>query len=377
MVVLVPVLGVFLWLSIDPPSCLPLMSSQERRRPAGQSLGIWRWRIPFGFLLVFMLLISPWLIRNRMVSGGMFGVAPYSMLQHSSICEDNSFDRQLRPYVSKDRIVKALKVKLVSNFSRAYDVDLRTLGSGLIICFFLVSFFHRFEGEKVNLFRWCMAMAILLMMFADSLCGGDSTGTLNVFLPMIILYGTAFFFVIMERLEFEEFGWQPVLICLVVLFSALPAALTVFGPRAHVPYPPYFPPFVSYVCKLLDPHEAICTDIPWATAWYGNRSSILLPSSIDDFYEISGDKIPVKGLYLTTETGDKPYISSLATGEYSSWLPVLNRRIPSDFPLTQGIALPLGSRDQLFLTDRIRWNQRKQSNLAEDGDQRFEIRVRE
>ena len=94
----------------------------------------------------------------------------------------------------------------------------------------------------------------------------------------------------------------------------------------------------------------MCTDIPAGTAWYANRSSLLLPLSLDDFAAIERMGVRIGGIYLTTETGNKQYIAGLAGGPDRAWLPLLNGRIPPDFPFTDGICLPPGSREQLFLT---------------------------
>ena len=78
------------------------------------------------------------------------------------------------------------------------------------------------------------------------------------------------------------------------------------------------------------------------------------PATIDDFYEINDYTKRISGLYFTTITRDKAYVRDLLTGAERSWFPLLEGRIPSDFPLTQGF--PLNNMDQLFLTDRVRWN---------------------
>ena len=95
--------------------------------------------------------------------------------------------------------------------------------------------------------------------------------------------------------------------------------------------------------------------MPWATAWYGNRTSLYLPASLDEFYEINDSTRHISGLYFTSLTRDKPYVRALLTGPYKSWFPILEGRIPNDFPLNQGF--PLNNMDQLFLTDRTRWGE--------------------
>jgi hypothetical protein len=332
-VVLVVPAALFLWLSFD----------------SG------RWRVIAAFVLIFVILVSPWLVRNGNVSGGVFGTAPYSALHDSSIYAGNSFDRQMAPSLDRARIARSMKARFLEGLSKGIDVDVRTLGTGLIACFFIVSFFHRFGDGTVNRLRWCVAAGLAAVMCAEAVWGKNSGSLLTVFLPVAVVYGTAYFFVILDRLEFVEAGWDTVLTWMMILLTALPGILTVLGPRATVPYPPYFPPFVSRVCGSLQEDEVICTDIPWATAWYGRRSSVLVPETVDDFLEMSRTKVRVGGLYLTSETVRS--ISECGSRYRSgrAWLPILAGRIPEDFHLKHGFVLSPGAHDQIFLTDRVRW----------------------
>ena len=91
-----------------------------------------------------------------------------------------------------------------------------------------------------------------------------------------------------------------------MVLGALPLILTMMPPRAGVPYPPYFPPFITHVSKMLTADEFMCTDMPWATAWYGSRNSLLLPATVDEFYEINDYIKRISGIYFTTLTRNKP-----------------------------------------------------------------------
>jgi hypothetical protein len=71
------------------------------------------------------------------------------------------------------------------------------------------------------------------------------------------------------------------------------------------------------------------------------------PTEINDYTK------RISGLYFTTITRDREYVSTLLSGSYRTWFPIMEGRIPADFPLAQGF--PLGNFDQLFLTDRQRW----------------------
>jgi len=301
------------------------------------------------FLVLVCFMISPWLARNWKVSGGVFGIAPYTALHDTIIHREDSFDRQTAPAVESSMVVKSLKRKFMSRFPEICEMNLRTMGNGLVICLFLVSVFHKFGRDDVDSLKWSVLAVIIFTAAVTAVFPEDSSGALKAYLPLVIIYGVAFFFTVLELDEFSDAGWKVVMTGVLVLVSALPAVFGIAG-TARSAYPPYYPPFISYVSNLLKPEENICTDIPWATAWYGRRTSILLPQSVDGFLKIN-DKVRLSGLYITTVTGNRPF----ASGPWRSWLPVLNGKVPKDFPLTHGITLPEGTRDQLFLTDKDRW----------------------
>jgi len=326
------------------------------------------------FVLVAAAVVSPWLIRNRSVAREMLGLTTCAVVRDSPLYEGDTLDRATEPDLGHGRVVRAATAKLLRGLARLYDVNLRTLGSGIVICFFLVSYFCRFEQDTADQFRWFLGLGILLLLVGTAVGPGPSSRALNAFLPLIILYGAAYFLATAERAANYDSAAQTVLVWLMVLLTALPATLQVMDRRPASPYPPYFPPFISYVCDLLEPHEAVCTDIPWAAAWYGNRTAILLPQDVEDLEKLHKDRRPIHALYVTTRTGDKPFTSSLASGKERSWLPILNRSVPEDFPWPHGIAFPPGTRDQIFLTDRVRWTPTATNVLAEERQDGLEIR---
>ncbi len=314
----------------------------------------WAWAL--ALIIVVLLGISPWLARNVKVSGGLLGLAPYTALNDSRSFADNDFERSLAPSVNFGRIMPDMQAKLVKNFGKYYDSNLRIIGDGLFICLFLTAFFYRFVRDPVHVLRWAAALGIVLLMIIATLYGDSTARLLLMFWPLILVYGMAFFFILLERLQLRIRLYNLAVTTLFVVLGALPLILTLLPPRTGVPYPPYYPPFVQHVSGMLAPEEMMCSDMPWATAWYGSRNSLLVPATLDEFYEINDYYKRISGLYFTTITRDKPYARGLLTGPDRTWFPVLEGRIPMDFPLTQGF--PMNNMDQLFLTDRIRWGAR-------------------
>lgn len=305
------------------------------------------------YLSIVALALLPWLVRNILVGGGPLGLAPYLALNGTKLFEGDSFERMLAPILSWERVLHSLGGKWLTNFGQMFDQSVRGLGEGLFTCFFLASFFFRFSRPQINLFRWCTAAGMLLFLLIAPLFGDTTQRALALFWPMALIYGLAFFFVLLQRMQFRLRILNQGLTLLFVLLAALPLILTLAPARVGPPYPPYYPPFIKHVCNLIRPNELLCTDMPWATAWYGHRDSLQLPSNIDEFYAINDSTRHISGLYFTTITRDKQYVHELLTGPYRSWFPLLEGRIPGDFPLNQGF--PLNNMDQVFLTDRTRW----------------------
>jgi 4-amino-4-deoxy-L-arabinose transferase-like glycosyltransferase len=305
------------------------------------------------FVVVFLLAISPWFARNIMVSGSILGLAPHTALTDTTLFPDNSFERSLNPTLDAGEIAGALQIKWLGNMRKFYHEHARLLGDGLLICLFFTTFFYRFVRNTVHRLRWCILFSMVLLMSVAAFFGEQSFRVMHIFWPLIIMYGLAFFSLLLERLQLKARVLNMAVTGALIVLSALPIIFALLPPRVGMPYPPYFPGMIGYVSHMLEPEELMCTDMPWATAWYGQRTSLLLPLTVEEFYDINDYTKRVSGLYFTPLTRDLPFIRTLRSPRYVSWFPILEGRIPADFPLTQGI--PLSNMEQLFLTDRQRW----------------------
>ncbi len=305
------------------------------------------------YLIAFLLLIAPWLARNYLVSGGLLGLAPYTALNGQDPVLENVFERTLAQDLRPGEVLTTLQVKLMEGLAALYHGPLRTLGDGLLGAFFLTTFFYSFARDHVRRLRWCVAVALLLWMGVAALYGKPAVNLIHLFSPLAILYAVSFFYILLDRMQLRIPLLRMSVTGAFLGLAALPLVLVLLPPRAGVPYPPYFAPYITHVCRMLTPDELLCTDMPWATAWYGQRNSLLLPATLDEFYEINDYTKRISGIYFTTITRDREYVRTLLTGPFRSWFPIMEGRIPSDFPLTQGF--PLNNMDQLFLTDRQRW----------------------
>lgn len=321
----------------------------------------------FFYLVLVGLIVSPWILRNIQVSGLPLGLAPYTAMADSVRYPADSFMRTLDPEFNLVADVNAVIAKWKANFTEHYSSGLPVLGGGLMMVFFLVTYFYRFVRVHVHKLRWGLGLSMLLFFIGSACFGEEGQRLYHIFWPFVILYGLAFFSILLDRLDITLDLFKMALTGLVVTLTAVPLLFTVLlSPRPAPTYPPYHVPFVMRVSELLRPTEVMCTDMPWATAWYGKRVSILLPKTVDDYYTINDYRKYISGLYFTTLSKDRPMISGLMNGPDQSWFPIMMGRLPEFFPLKQGFQL--NQQDQLFLTDSVRWGKDEVRSRRADAE---------
>ena len=300
------------------------------------------------FIALFAVCVAPWLMRNQAVAGTPLGLAPAQVVHDTFVYDGASYDRELAPELSNSITTLAIKNKFKRNLSGILDSSLGLVGLGIIGAFFLVSLLVRVEKEEQAVLKWSIIAGIFFMTVTVALCGMGALRLMVLFFPIMIVFGTAFFCDTAARLTnyMEEYDYLPG--AALVVLAALPVLLTIFATRGSIPYPPYYPPLVSSVANILDDDELLCSDIPWATAWYGNHTSVLLPAKVSDLEIMAGFGWKCSGIYLADE---------VARTEDVSWRALYQREVPEDFDLKHGVDLPPGSKDQLFLTDAGRWKE--------------------
>jgi hypothetical protein len=238
-------------------------------------------------------------------------------------------------------------------------------GSIVAASFFLAVFFHVFRRWQAAQFRW----AILLMWIAATagmsifgVGGAVSVNQMHVlFLPVMIFYGLAFLLVLWSRLEIEQPFLRRAFIVVLYIVSAVPLLGTVALPPPKVNWPPYLPPVIARFSQWVGPQEALAADIPWATAWYAGRTSLLLPDNIGQFELIHSEgllRAPLVGIYLTPLSGNQAGYEKIINGPYREWARFILREIGTDdlsgWMLPTAINLPLEGQS-IFYADRPRW----------------------
>lgn len=321
--------------------------------------------------VVFLVTFTPWLVRNWQICGNPFGIASYSLIQETSKFTENWLDRTLEPEiarVSRDDIVR----KAFVGASRIAREDLPYLGGNWMMSLFLVGLLVPFVHPTRGRLRWFTLGALVLLALAQVLARThlsddvpriNSENLLIVIAPLIFIFGAALVALLAYSIDVPLEAWRNVIIGAAVAVLWIPLLITLGPPRTiPIAFPPYFPPHIQQVARYFEPGELIMTDMPWATAWYGNRQSILLTRNPDkDFLDLSDWQKDVKGLFLTRITMDQRFLSGwvLNARDWGRFvIQMLTKgEVPTGFPLTKSPPFMSTFPFYLLLADRDdRWS---------------------
>ncbi len=317
-------------------------------------------------LTVFFLylgVVAPWLVRNYLVCGNPLGLGIFAILDGTTGSE-LSFMSTLRPDLSAFGEVRA---KLRGGLTGQLENLFGYFGYGVAAAAFFFSLLHVFKRRETSLFRWALVLMWLAASFGMAFFsprGSVSANQLHMlFLPVFSAYGIAFLMVLWNRVDLRLPAARKVFIGVIFTVTGLPMAINLLtAPPQRVQWPPYVAPFINTVANWMDPGEVLCSDMAWATAWYGGRRSLLLPATTDQFLTIHDYKYlggPVNGLYLTPVSGNRPWLSQIAKGEYRQWAPFIMRTADlKGFPLQFFTPLPIDN-ECVFYSNRDRWTPRE------------------
>jgi len=305
-----------------------------------------RWLLLPLFVLVVMLALAPWLMRNLASGTGVLGALPYAALRDTALFPGDALERSTAPvfnaYRSGAAVRQGFAMRLVDLFS-----GVGFARSGVMFGFFVLALFLRGEQSFVRVLKGLTVAALILLAVLPPVPGAVSGDGWLVLYPLMVLFGMGAFMHVLDNEEFFDAGMRPLLVALLLVLCILPSGLRVFRGGASV-YPPYHAPIQHFVGGVPADGEMLLTDIPWATAWYGGCKSVLLPNHPDEVAALAGaDWEKVGGLYLTGTSAD---------GGDPLWtLMRLGLQVPDSVPLRSGVSLPAGRTDQLLLTREDRW----------------------
>jgi hypothetical protein len=313
----------------------------------------------FVSLVVFLTTVLPWLAHNYLTCGNPLGIAVYTALAGAGVTEEAVMRGVNTGLSLGGGMATKFRTGLTDQAAHLWEY----MGLNIVAVAALMAVMHPFRNPTAALWRWIVIIMWVGVTVGMTLFGVKEAVSGNqlhiVFLPAFLLYGLAFLLVLWNRLNISLKALRVVFLSALFLLAAAPMLLRfIAGAQAKIQWPPYVPPFISVLQKWYQPKEILCSDMPWAVAWYANRKCLLLPETVRQFNQISDFGVlgtPIVGLYLTPVSGGQDFLS-LIKGPYKEWGPVIMRTVNlNDFLLKSFTPLPVDGECILY-ADRERWS---------------------
>jgi 4-amino-4-deoxy-L-arabinose transferase-like glycosyltransferase len=322
-------------------------------------------RVLLGLLVTFLVIaaVTPWFIHLDHISGSFLGSNGPLVLHGLGEYKDNEIYCTTAIPSYEQLFADAVKKEYFGfrwNFEHAWTL----LGSNPLVLLFGASILHQFKRRRTRLFHWGLFGSAIALLVSNNL-GSENPEPLDpwnglvVLMPAMIVVGSAFFFILLDRLNLQLWLLNNIVVVAVLLLTAMPLGMSVTTSSFYpFSFPPYWPPTIKTVAQLAQPDEWVTTDMPWATAWYGDRASLWLPDSLTDFENFHDNVCPTGMLLLTPVTWDAP-MSNITTGEYKDWFPIITGvGVPQNFPLPEHYPTPGKIPSYTLWSDKPRWTTR-------------------
>ena len=330
--------------------------------------GVRRPGLAVAAFLTFGLVVTPWIIRNLLVSGTLFGTAGYAVVEGTSAFPGTRLMQSLHPDMTSAFWIRPYLRKFLENTRLILQGDLLRVGGGWVAVLFYAGLLLGLRNVAARRLRYFTLMCLGLFVVVQALGKTElsdispeinSENLLVLLTPLAVIFGVGFFLTLLNQMKVPSPQIRQSVIVLMVLISWQPLIANLLPPTASpVAYPPYYPPEIQRVSGWMRPDELMMSDVPWAVAWYGDRQCVWTTlNSQSEFFQFNDYVKPVSGLYLTLNTLDARLFTECLEGGADNWgnfvlKTVVANQIPAQFPLRMA---PSGLRSGLFLTDRQRW----------------------
>jgi 4-amino-4-deoxy-L-arabinose transferase-like glycosyltransferase len=313
--------------------------------------------------LVVIGLVTPWFLHVSAVSGNPLGSnVPLLLYGQGDYAGNQIYCTTSIP--SYEQLLRGAIKKQTTGFRWHFEHAWNLLGANPLILLFGASILHQFKRRRTQAFHWLLFGCALVLIAVNNLGSAtpDAIGPWNtvvVLFPCMLVIGSAFFFILLDRLNLVIRILNPLIVTSTLALTVAPLMLTLTSPsNVYYSFPPYMPPLIKAYGQFADPDEWVTSDMPWATAWYADRASLWLPDSISDFQNLHDSVCPTGVLLLTPVSWSQP-LSTFTTGEYRDWSPfITGLPLPPNFPLAVHSMTAPGGPDYSLWSDRPRWQTR-------------------
>ena len=377
----------------------------------GWFMGRHRGRTVAMALLGFLLVMSPWLVRNAQLSGNLFGTAGLALYSQTDTFPGDTLERTLfyepsdAPVNGQDEIkvkvadhveLREIANKLKRNLRHLLVHELPQFSGSWFAVVCLVGLVVPFRNRSLHRLRFFLLMTLAVFALGQALgrthlsaangtlaellarslgqgapvtaaSGVNGENLLAILGPVSFLFGAGLFFSLLDRWKVDLPEMRLAASTGLVVAASLPMALSFLLPHPYpMANPPYHPPRVQYVSSLpresgedtIGAGDLLMSDIPWAVAWYGNQDCVWLTRKVEpDFYTLNDQFRPVSALYFTEATTDQRYLSRVFSPIKSNWerfvlFMQLEGDLPDEFPL-QGVLNDFSPGQWLLFADPV------------------------
>jgi hypothetical protein len=323
----------------------------------------------------FLVVLTPWITRNFVVSGTPFGTAGYAVFEQLPAFAGDTLQRSINPDEAFGKInLNDFARKLLLNLRRVFAQDLPQMGGSWASAFFLVGLLVRFRNATLSRLRGFLVLSLVVFVvvqswgrtkLSDATPDVNSENLLAVFAPLLFVFGVACFLMMLDQWDLPQPGVRPGFIGVFVIIAAAPLIFALSPPRGFpYAYPPYFPPPIQRAALWTKPSELIMSDIPAAVAWYGDRQCSALTLDYNkQFFIINDDIKTVSAVLLSPGILDSKFLTDIlkpTLGNRRPWERLIYEAIGRG-EIMPGFPLQKSNLESLrygyfFLTDWERWN---------------------
>jgi hypothetical protein len=315
----------------------------------------------------FAIVLTPWIIRNFMVSGTPFGTAGFAAAEGTFLFPQFQLERAIHPDFGHLLWLTPYLRKLSANGQHILTNDLTRLGGSWATLLFWAGLLLSFRSVAVRRLRYFLLLCLGTFFVVQALGQTqlsvespdvNSENLLVLLAPLVFIYGVGLFFTLLEQMNLPVPQLRYPILAGFAVLSCLPMIFVMLPPKTSpVAYPPYYPPEIQQTAGWMQEGELTMSDVPWAVAWYGRRQCVWLTlNPQDDFNAINDWLKPVQAVYFTPETMDAKFFSDMARGNTNSWNRfILQVGIQNEFPEHFPLRYPKPISSGLFLADNPRW----------------------
>ncbi|HEV2319571.1 MAG TPA: glycosyltransferase family 39 protein, partial [Verrucomicrobiae bacterium] len=223
-------------------------------------------------LAAFLLVLTPWVVRNFIVSGTPFGTAGYAIVEGTAAFPGFQLERSIHPDLSSALGVSLYMHKFLVNMRPILQDALPKLGGSWASMLFLVGLLLNFRSVAVRRMRYfllmCLALFIVVQALGETQLSVESPevnseNLLVLLAPLVFIYGVSLFLTLLDQMALSLRELRYAMKFVFVGLCCLPMIFALLPPKTPpVVFPPYYPPDIQTTAGWMKPDELMMSDVP-------------------------------------------------------------------------------------------------------------------